>query len=70
MSTNSRTSTVRRPIDDKGRFVPFMCPDPNCSGKLVLEGDVWVCDGLVDPNDENKELQECHFMHVDGDKYP
>ena len=69
-SCNTPPSEGRRPHDDKGRYVPLLCPDPDCSGMLKLEGDVWTCDGLVDPGHPDKELVACHFMHVDGDKYP
>lgn len=66
------------PRDDKGHFVPLDCPNPFCSaGKLVYEphtytyaaGGIWRCDGLVDPDDSNKELEACTFSHCDGDPY-
>ena len=65
------SATPQRPQDDAGRFVPIACPDINCDGTLRYEGEgVWRCDGLVDPNDENKPLEACSFSHRQGDKYP
>ncbi len=63
---------MRRPYDDRGRFVQLECADKNCDGKLVYEADArfgghWRCDGLVDPNDDRKELQACPRTHFDGD---
>lgn len=68
------------PRNDRGRFVPLDCPDPNCgAGRLVYEPEhyalggtvpVWRCDGLVDPCDTSKELQACEFTHIDGNPYP
>ena len=61
------------PRDDKGRFVPLDCPNPLCSGRLQQDHEfgreVWTCDGLVDPEDDNKELEACTFAHVPGDPY-
>lgn len=62
----------KRPYDDKGRFVPLACPDPECDGNLVYESDPrfgghWRCNGLVDPNDPTKELDACTRTHFDGE---
>lgn len=55
------------PRDDKGRFIPRECPHCGC-GKLEYEGHgVWACDGLVDPEDDRKELECCPFDHFDGE---
>jgi hypothetical protein len=61
-----------RPYDDRGRFVPLACRNPECIGTLKHEGDGWwECDGLVDPGDPSKELQVCSgFDHYNGDAYP
>ncbi len=70
MAPNQRRNATLQPQDDKGRFVPLTCPDVNCSGMLRHEGDgLWRCDGLVDPNDENKELEACNFIHRQGATY-
>jgi hypothetical protein len=65
---------MTNPRDDKGHFVPRACPNPDCSGILQAEhepgtGLVWRCDGLIDPNDPNKELEACEFSHIDGQPY-
>lgn len=50
--------------------MPLACPDINCGGTLRYEGEGhWRCDGLVDPNDENKPLLACPFVHFQGDHY-
>lgn len=60
-----------RPFDDRGRFVPVACPRPTCgAGTLRYEGNgVWACDGLEDPNDDRKELDVCHHIHIDGEPF-
>jgi len=60
-----------RPYDDRGRFVPLRCRNPDCIGTLVHESDGWwECNGLVDPGDPSKELECCSgFDHFDGDLY-
>lgn len=57
------------PRDERGRFVPTTCPLPDCTpGHLKYEGGGhWRCDGLLDPNDPNKELEACWFFHIDGE---
>ena len=58
------------PQDNLGRFVPLTCPDINCGGVLRYEGDgCWRCDGLVDPNDDDKPLFACPFRHYQGEPY-
>ena len=62
------------PRDNKGHFVPLDCPDPLCGGRLQEDSGyrgetIWTCDGLVDPEDDNKELQACNFSHRPGDPY-
>lgn len=63
-----------RPFDDKGRFVPLACRNPDCSyGTLRLEDPahgIWECDGLADPNDPSKELEVCTYSHFNGDPWP
>lgn len=60
-----------RPYDWKGRFIPLACPVPSCGGRLLHEGDgIWECDGLIDPDDPNKELEVCTYSHRDGDPWP
>lgn len=47
---------------ETGRFIKTECPDLNCDGHLEYEGDYFSrCNGLVDPNDETKELQACEY---------
>lgn len=61
---------MKQPYDENGRQVPCICPNPDCSGYLQYQGNsLWTCDGLVDPNDLNKELQPCDFSHTDGQPY-
>ena len=50
---------MANPRDDQGRFIPLACDDPDCDGRLMREQDGWRCNGLVDPNNPNKELQAC-----------
>lgn len=65
----------QQPYDEKGRKVSRLCPNLDCDGTLQPEIDPltnktrWCCDGLVDPNDTNKELEACMFSHVDGEPY-
>jgi len=65
----------QQPYDEKGRKVSRECPNPDCCGTLQFEEDrltgykVWRCDGLVDPNNPNIELQPCWFSHNDGEPY-
>jgi hypothetical protein len=55
------------PRDDLGHFVGKECPECG-NGKLVYEGNGhWRCDGLADPEDENKPLDACTYQHDDGD---
>jgi hypothetical protein len=59
---------AKAPRDDKGHFVPIACPDINCSGTLRYEGEGrWRCDGLVDPNHDDKPLYACPYVHFDGE---
>ena len=41
----------RTPQDRNGRFVPALCPDPNCGGILTFVPDQhdphWECTGLT-----------------------
>lgn len=64
---------MNRPRDNKGHFIPLDCPNPLCGGRLrpdMMYGqEVWTCDGLVDPEDDRKELEACHFSHRPGDPY-
>jgi len=58
------------PRDENGRFVTLACPVKNCGGKLVYQGSrTWECDGLIDPDDPNKEPEACGFDHIDGLEY-
>lgn len=53
--------------DDKGRFLPMQCSDPNCCGTLMLDssfgGPIWQCDGLTHDTDTGP-LRPC------GRSYP
>lgn len=72
---------AQQPYDDRGRRVSKACPNPDCDGTLQPESvrdlqsgkligkTLWRCNGLVDPNDPDKELQACEFSHMDGDPY-
>lgn len=61
---------MKQPFDELGRKVTRVCPNPDCSGMLQHVGDgTWECDGLVDPNDPDKELLACAFTHQDGEPY-
>lgn len=47
--------TSNIPRDDKGRFLPVICTDPNCGGVLMLDSSfgspIWQCDGLTHDTD-------------------
>ena len=61
---------MKQPYDEQGRKVSRDCPNPDCCGTLQDIGNaIWECDGLVDPNDPNKELEACAFTHQDGEPY-
>jgi hypothetical protein len=58
---------IERPRDNHGRFVPTAC-ELCGDGSLKHQGSGhWTCDGLIDPEDPNKELQACPGHHFDGD---
>jgi len=58
---------MKRPFDDKGRFVPLRCENCGC-GELRDQGDgSWQCDGLADPGHPDKELEACTHTHYDGE---
>lgn len=57
--------------DSRGQFIKKECPE--CGDQLVMEchadgAITWRCDGLIDPEDENKELQACKYETWSGDK--
>lgn len=65
------------PRDPAGRFLPALCPDPNCDGKLVYEehhiaGTVYpalICDGLTHDSDDG-ELVACARSYDAARKAP
>lgn len=65
---------MKLPYDDKGRFVPLACINPDCGyGKLRCEDPehgIWECDGLADPGRADKELEVCTYSHFNGDPWP
>ena len=62
------TERLGAPYDLRGQFVPRQCPVDGCDGTLRPDGpNHWACDGLLDPNDENKELQPCRYSHHNGE---
>lgn len=52
-----------KPRDRTGRFLPVLCNDPNCDGKLVLDIQYghphWICDGLTHDTDTGP-LRPCN----------
>jgi hypothetical protein len=61
---------MKLPYDERGRKVSTACPNPDCSGTLQHQGyGFWTCDGLIDPNDPDKELETCEFTHQDGEPH-
>jgi hypothetical protein len=55
------------PRDNHGRFLPTACDLCGC-GNLRHQGEGhWQCDGLLDPEDPNKELEACPAYHFDGE---
>lgn len=74
----NRNAEPKRPIDSHGRFVSRRCPECG-DGTLQLEradsaiygtSFDWACDGLVDPENPNVELQACSYQFRHGDKFP
>lgn len=66
MSIRTNESIVRFPRDGNGRRVSRICPVCDC-GVLQYEGDgIWRCDGLVDHENPEKELEACTFTHENG----
>jgi hypothetical protein len=65
---------ITNPRNHKGQYVSNKCKNPLCSGKLVqVTPTLWECDGLVDPDDPNKELQACNEFvdsRLNLDEYP
>lgn len=54
------------PREPDGKFVSKSCPVCG-NGTLVYEGlGIWRCDGLADPEDENKPLVACEYTHADA----
>jgi hypothetical protein len=51
------------PRDDRGRFLPIFCDDPNCDGSLELDKEFgswsWICNGLTHDTDEGP-LRACN----------
>jgi len=59
-----------QPKDENGRYVQRQCPNPACNGELAPQGGGnWACNGLVDPNNSQAELEVCTFSHKDGEPY-
>ncbi|WP_372393912.1 hypothetical protein ABMY26_00125 (plasmid) [Azospirillum sp. HJ39] len=60
------TSTI--PRDHRGRIISTRCPDPNCGGTLVPDGDPghWRCNGLTHDDDDRAPLVACGITHNDG----
>jgi len=56
------TESIRLPRGIDGRFISRKCPICK-NGILQLEydrwGNYWMCDGLLDPENVNKQLQPC-----------
>ena len=62
---SSQPITTKR--DAAGRFVPDLCPDPNCDGSTRLDADylgrpAWTCDGLTHTTDDGP-LVACERTH-------
>lgn len=60
-------TTERRPYDDNGRFVPIKCELCDAGSLRHMGNGFWSCDGLLDPEDADKELQACPAFHQDGE---
>lgn len=60
------TDQRRFPRDAIGRAISKDCP--KCGyGKLEYAGNgFWTCNGLMDPENPQKELEACDFVHEDG----
>lgn len=61
---------IYRLRDNSGRFRPRVCPV--CGDPLVMEthadGSVtWRCDALLDPEDDDKELEACPYETRSGE---
>ena len=60
-----------KPYDERGRFIPLVCPRLECGGGTLRQNDphfphLWECDGLADPNDDRLPLELCWFHHWSG----
>jgi len=56
----------QRPYDETGKYVSMQCP--YCGyGVLRYQGNkLWACDGLADPDRDDKDLETCEWFHIDG----
>ena len=50
-----------RPRLKDGRFVSTDCPVCGCGTLQQETPNEWRCDGLRDPEDQNKELEACEY---------
>lgn len=50
-----------------GRFAPRDCPECQCGTLQYQEPGFWECDGLVDPENNQAELEPCHYGILDGE---
>lgn len=57
------------PYDERGRAISCDCPKCGYGRLQYTRFKTWECDGLMDPEDVNKELQPCTFVHFDGERY-
>lgn len=57
------------PRDSRGRIVSRQCPECDCGTLQCVPtgyGFEWVCDGLADPNDDDKPLEACTYSRTHG----
>jgi hypothetical protein len=58
----------RFPRDNRGRAVKQGPCDKCGYRQLQYEGDgSWLCNGLADPQHDDKPLIECPHYHIDGE---
>lgn len=67
-SSNERDRLSSHPYDRRGRFIKRQCALCGCGILRYAGGGLWECDGLIDPDDDNKPLEPCPNYHINGNR--